>query len=355
MIIVLIIIIFFIVLWLIPGFTRPIKIPGSIASLEKVKLGGQDQWILIRGVDKTNPVILFLHGGPGTADMCLLRRYMTELEKHFVVVSWDQRGAGKSYRAIHPESSMIIRQFIYDTYELTRLLCGRFNQTRIYLAGHSWGSVLGVLTVERYPELYHAYIGIGQVADMPQNELLSYDWTLEQAEKAKDSAVVRKLVEIGRPPYSGNWRVKFITQRRYLGKYGGEFYGSNKGAFPVVFGSLIRASEYNLRDKVNFFRGILETVRLLGPELMTVNLQEQVPELKVPVYFFLGKKDHEAPSVLAEQYFKILKAPFKELIWFENSAHLPNIEENSKYTDLLINHVLQARPETRKTDVPGGN
>lgn len=334
------------ILYLAPGYTSQIKdqrgrsVQGSIASLEKVKLGGKEQWILIRGVDVTKPVILFLHGGPGTADMSLLRRQTAELEKYFVVVSWDQRGAGKSFAAINPEPSMKISQFVSDAHELTQMLCQRFKQEKIFLVGHSWGSVLGILTVQKYPDLFHAYVGIGQIANMKENERLSYEWTLGQAKNANDQQTVKKLVELGNPPYSGNWQKKFMTQRRFLGKYGGEVYGNSKGAFPVVIGSLIRSTEYNLRDKVNFFRGIFASVRLVWPELMTINLAEQAPVLKVPVCFVLGRHDHEAPSTLAENYFKILKAPRKELIWFENSAHLPHVEENQKFNALLIEQLL---------------
>jgi pimeloyl-ACP methyl ester carboxylesterase len=175
------------ILCLIPGFTFPIKdrqghdISQSIASLEKINLGRQEQWILIRGMDITKPVILFLHGGPGTSNMCLLRKYTDELEKHFIVVTWDQRGAGKSYQAINPHSSMTIDRLVLDTGELTQLLCHRFNQQKIFLVGHSWGSLIGILSIQKYPDLYHAYIGIGQIVNMQENEQISYDWTLAQA------------------------------------------------------------------------------------------------------------------------------------------------------------------------------
>jgi pimeloyl-ACP methyl ester carboxylesterase len=175
---------------------------------------------------------------------------------------------------------------------------------------------------------------------MKENELESYEWTLEQAKRSNDKNVIKKLNEIGKPPYTGNWRKKFITQRRILGKYGGELYGSSNGAFTLVLKNLILSPEYSLRDKVNFFRGIFTSVKLLLPELMTINLKTQALNLNVPVYFVLGIHDHEAPFMIAEQYFNLLNAPVKELIWFENSAHLPNIEENSKFTNLLINHIL---------------
>jgi pimeloyl-ACP methyl ester carboxylesterase len=334
------------ILFLIPGFTFPIKdrqghdVPGSIASLEKVNLGGQEQWILIRGMDITKPVILFLHGGPGTANMCLLRKYTDELEQHFIVVTWDQRGAGKSYQAINPHSSMTIDRFILDTGELTQLLCHRFNQQKIFLVGHSWGSLIGISSIQKYPGLYHAYIGIGQIVNMEENEQISYDWTLAQAIKAEDKQAVRTLTEIGTPPYTGDGQKKLMTQRRLLGKYGGELYGSSKGAFPLIFSSLLCATEYTLLDKVNFFKGIFASNHLLWQELLTINLSNQALFFEVPIYFALGKHDYEVPSVLSEQYFNIIEAPKKEIIWFENSAHFANIEENEKFNNLLINRVF---------------
>jgi pimeloyl-ACP methyl ester carboxylesterase len=334
------------ILFLIPGFTLAIKdrqghdVPGSIASLEKFNLGGQEQWILIRGVDITKPVILFLHGGPGTSNMCLLRKYTDELEQHFIVVTWDQRGAGKSYQAINPHSAMTIDRFVLDTGELTQLLCHRFNQQKIFLVGHSWGSLIGILSIQKYPDLYHAYIGIGQIVNMQENEQISYDWTLAQATKAKDNRAVKTLTEIEPPPYTGDWQKKFMTQRGLLGKYGGELYGSSKGAFPLIFISLMCATEYTLIDKVNFFKGIFASNHLLWQELLTINLKKQVLSFEVPIYFALGRHDYEVPSVLAEQYFNIIEAPKKEMIWFENSAHLANIEENEKFNNLLINRIL---------------
>ncbi len=347
--IILFIILFFIfLLFFLPGYTIPFKdingnrLPKSITSLEKVKLGGNEQWILIRGEDKTNPVMLFLHGGPGTSDMGLLRRNMPDLEKHFVTVYWDQLGAGKSFSAAIPKSSMNINSFVTDAHELTELLIKRFRHKKIFLTGHSWGSVLGILTIQKYPELFYAYIGIGQIANMKENELVSYEWTLEQAKRSDKISDVKKLIEIGKPPYTGNWRKKFMTERRLLGKYGGELYGSSNGAFFLVLKNLLLSPEYCLKDKINFFRGIFTSVKLIFPELLHVDLRRQALCLKIPVYFILGKHDYEAPFMLAEQYFKLLNAPVKELFWFENSAHLPHIEENSKFQKLLINHILPA-------------
>lgn len=150
------------------GLTAPIKdanreiIPRSIASLEKIKLGGMDQWILIRGNDVSNPVLLWLHGGPGAAQMPIAHHFDKNLEKDFIVVHWDQRGAGKSNPKDFDEQTMTFEQFITDAHELTQYLKRRFNTEKIYLVGHSWGTQLGIKMVQLYPEDYFAYIGIGQ-------------------------------------------------------------------------------------------------------------------------------------------------------------------------------------------------
>lgn len=344
---ILIIVVGILIACLIPGRTAPITdvqgipIPGSVASLERTKLGGVEQWILIRGENAANPVLLFLHGGPGTSEMTLLRKYnLAVLEKHFTVVVWDQRGAGKSYAAINPEAGMNIEQFVSDAHELTLLLCRRFNRRRICLAGHSWGSILGVLTVKKYPELYDAYIGIGQVVNMLEGERVSYEWTLAQATQANDTKSVRKLKAMGVPPYSGHWQSKVIAQRGILAKYGGEVYGNRRGGVFVLVRSLLEAVEYSWIDRLNFFRGISASMRLMWPQLLRVNLLEQAAELEVPVYFLEGKHDYESPSRLADQYYQALKAPGKKLVWFEHSAHLLNAEEPEKFNEFFVKEVL---------------
>lgn len=156
---------------------RPL--PGSIASLETPSLGGVRQSVLLRGRDTANPVLLFLHGGPGTSELGILRAHnLPALEARYTVAVWDQRGAGKSFAAREPRAGMTVEQLLEDTLELSELLGRRFGGRRIFLAGHSWGSLLGVLAVARRPELFHAWIGVGQVAHMLEGERASYDWTL---------------------------------------------------------------------------------------------------------------------------------------------------------------------------------
>ncbi len=311
----------------------------SIAALEKLRIGGSDQWLLLRSENTDNPVILFLHGGPGTSQLTANRRNTRLLEKHFIVVNWDQRGAGKSYAAIAAADKMTIEQFVEDTRELTTWLMKRFGKERIVLAGHSWGSAIGALTVAKYPELYHAYVGIGQVANMEEGEAASYQWTLEQAKKRGRRRAVRALEKIGPPPYQGDWRAKMIRERSYVGRFGGEVHGSSIGATGLVLGGLLFSREYGLVDRICYFRGILGSIALLWPQLLKVDLFKSVPELKVPVFFMAGRHDHEVPAEIAARYFAALRAPAKELVWFENSAHMVNSEERDAFNKFLVENV----------------
>jgi pimeloyl-ACP methyl ester carboxylesterase len=330
---------------LIPAGTpriRPARAAPAtpIASLQKVRIGGADQWIVQRSEDIRNPLLLFLHGGPGTSQLTLNRRNTRSLERFFTVVNWDQRGAGKSYGAIRDVDRMNVDQFVEDTRELTSYLLRTFHQERLVLVGHSWGTVVGVLTVDRYPELFSCYVGIGQVARPRDGESLSYRWTLDQARRHGDRRAVAVLVGMGPPPYAGDWRRKTVTQRRYLARYGGEVHGSRNGAMGLVLGSLLRSREYTLVDRVNYFRGILGSMRLLWPQLLEIDLFERVPELGVPVFFMEGRYDQEAPAGIAEAYFDQLEAPSKELIWFEQSAHMPNSEERDRFNRIMVEKVL---------------
>jgi len=333
-------------LFVIPGATPKIdarRHPNSIAVLEQVPVNETRQWVLIRSENATSPVVLFVHGGPGTSWLTLMRRNTQPLESHFTVVNWDQRRAGKSFAAGRDDTGMTMRQFVDDVIDLSAYLARRFGKKKILLVGHSWGSAIGLLAASRAPDLFSAYVGIGQVSNMAEGERISYDWTLKQAMKAMDHASLKRLTQIGPPPYRGtNWRSKYLTERRILGKHGGEYFGSDSGAFAVVLKNLMFSREYTMLDRINFFRGVFQSVSALYPQLSLTDLFVDVPEVKIPVYFCLGRHDYEVPSVLAAQYFEVLQAPRKRLVWFESSAHLPNIEEKDMFNAFMINTVLPA-------------
>jgi pimeloyl-ACP methyl ester carboxylesterase len=339
-------------LFILPASTPRIdrrRYPNSLASLEQVALNASQQWILIRSENTTNPIVLFVHGGPGTSQLGLMRRDTRALEKHFTVVNWDQRGAGKSFAAGRDRAHMTMAQIVDDIIALSSYLTERFHQPNVLLVAHSWGSAVGVLAAAKRPDLFSAYVGIGQMSRSAESELLSYQFTLEQAQARADKSTLAKLRELGPPPYTGrSWRSRFMRQRSILAQYGGEYHGSQVGALGVVLRNVC-SREYTMLDRINFFRGILHSLDTLFPELGQTDLFLQVPELEIPVYFCLGRHDREVPSTLSARYFEALKAPSKQLLWFENSSHMPNTEEQEKFNQFMIHTVLPALAEPRGT------
>lgn len=312
---------------------------NSITKLEEIDLNGRKEWISIRGVDKDKPVILMLAGGPGGSQMAAFRHELSELEKHFVVVNWDQPGSGKSYYAIN-NNDISVNTYLEDGYVLTKYLCDSFNQDKIYLLGESWGSALGIFMIEQHPELYHAFIGTGQMVDFLETEKIDYELALKLAEESNDTKKVNKLKANGKPPYYG----KDVTWKsaEYINYLSSEMM-SNLAIHNNGYNTFrdIYSSEYGIIDKINYVRGIIKTFNNVYQQLYEIDLRTDYNELEVPVYFFIGKHDINAPTKLVEEYYDILDAPKKKLIWFEHSGHSPWINER----DLFIEEVLKVKEE----------
>jgi len=177
------------------------------------------------------------------------------------------------------------------------------------------------------------------MSDMAEGETISYRWTLDQARQRGDHRAIRALERIGPPPYQRDLRKSTVTQRRYLARFGGEVYRNRRGAMGIVLRNLVFSRDYTISDRANYFRGIFNSMDRLWPELLTVNLFEQVPILDVPVFLMEGRQDWEVPAVLAAQYFDALHAPDKQLVWFEHSGHLPNTEQRDLFNEHLRRQV----------------
>jgi len=306
-------------------------IPESIAVLESVELGGIEQSILIRGRNKENPVLLWLHGGPGAAQMPLAHELDNELEKEFVLVHWDQRGAGKSNQSGFDETTMTFEQFLDDAFELVQYLRQRFKRDKIYLLGHSWGTQLGIELVARHPEMFYAYIGVSQLVDNRKGVEIAYDWLIEQITENEDKTSLNRLHEIGTPPYRHSDYREFAD---LILLYGGNFDVSMKQLVLIA----LRAPEYNYHDYIRWIRGANRGGKPMHREgqMQAVNVRETITLLEIPVYFFMGEKDYNTPLQLVQEYYTILDAPFKEIVTFENSAHTPFLGEPDKFTRELI-------------------
>jgi pimeloyl-ACP methyl ester carboxylesterase len=315
--------------------------------LEKITLGDLEQWIFIRGIDQTNPVLVFLHGGPGIPllGMSSSRRNDKELIKHFTVVHWDQRGAGKSYYQDIPVHSMTYDRFVEDCNELIDYLRNRFRTPKVFIVAHSGGTVIGMKTAHKYPEKIHAYVGVSQSIDGYDEQKVAYDFILEQAEKIGDISRYNAIKAIGPPPYDSP--KKYLKQAGHIGRYGGFLADSSikqyfkMGVLIIYF---LTSPEYSLLEGFRTFRnkGFDFTMNAIWEEYKNINLTKEIQSIKVPIYFFEGKYDMTTPTVLVEKFYGNLNAEKgKYLIIFENSGHLPMIEEKERYEELLINTVLK--------------
>jgi pimeloyl-ACP methyl ester carboxylesterase len=219
---------------------------------------------------------------------------------------------------------------VADAVSLVELLLKRFGQKKLFLVGHSWGSAITMKVAQSRPELLHALVGMGQVVDMKRGEQISYDYALEGARKAGNAKAVRQLEKIGAPPYMGNglW-----LQRRWLSEYKGDTWSLDmKGVLAIG----LRATEYSFADFVRFLKGVRFSNKLLWSELSEVNFARDPAPLAVPVFFFAGRHDYTTPFQLVQEFFDALKAPSKRLIWFEDSAHMPNLEEPARFQAELV-------------------
>lgn len=237
-----------------PGSTSPIRdqhghlVPDSIASLEKISIGGIEQWILIRGKNVSNPILLWLHGGPGASQIPVARYFNGDLEKDYVVVNWDQRGAGKSNPPDFDENTLTFQQFIDDGHELTLYLKERFDQKKIYLLGHSWGTMPGIKLAQAYPQDYYAYIGVSQVVDPTASQEVSHAWLLAQIKNRGSQKDLEQLVMLSPPPYPDQG--KYVFYIHLVGSYGGDL---DVAMSELIWVSL-QSSEYNLLDLLAWFR-----------------------------------------------------------------------------------------------------
>ncbi len=323
--------------------TPPIKgpdgkpLPGSISSLEQITLNGTEQWITIRGQDATKPVLLNLGmGGPGGGGFTT-RSTFQPLEKDFMVVRWDEPGTGKAYGVL-PITSLTPERFIEDGHALTLYLIERFQQDKIYLYGVSWTSILGVWLVQRYPELYYAYIGNAQMINTTENDIMGYELAIRYLADRGDSAKADELRRNGPPPYLGPGMLdKYVAYLDVLNVY--------MGSLPLSVGAPIvpfMAFEYGYVDKINHTRGLQVSFQVVYPQLKDLDFITQAPKLDVPVYVFTGRNDVNAMASLVEEYYGVLQAPSKHLTWLDGGHGLDS-RNRAQFVDVMVNTVL---PET---------
>ncbi|HLS45183.1 MAG TPA: alpha/beta fold hydrolase [Ornithinicoccus sp.] len=326
-----------------PAGTAPITdaegavVPGSIAELVAIEVGGHEQHLMIRGHDSGAPVLLFLEGGPGGSALGRMRRSAEPLETRFVVVTWDQRGTGKSYPALDPTQTHTVEQAVSDTVDVTDHLRQRFGQDRIYLVGSSWGSIIGVRAAQQRPDAYHAFVGTGQMVDPFETDQLMYAENLTQARDSGDTGRVARLQSMGPPPYADtlDYTEALAGNPEWMDFPHGADYDP-RSEYPMAF----LVEEYTLVEQLRGMAAIAETFAVLYPQLEGLDFRQDATDLEVPVYLLQGAHEAAGRATLAEAWFDLLDAPTKEWITLDHSGHTPPYDEPGRFAEIMIGTVL---------------
>jgi len=319
---------------------RAIHSPQGIDLLEAVRIGGIDQWIHVRGENVNNPVLLFIHGGPGIAFIALAGTIQRPWEKHFTVVQWDQRGAGKTYAANDRElqrHTMTVARMEQDALEVVNYLRARFKRNTIIVVGHSWGTVLGLWLAHEHPEVIAAYVGVAQLVNAKQNDTTAFEDALAMARAQHWADAIRDLESLRPyPPPDVDLRKGSIAQTwqaRLLGP------PADRPQFidvPRLLSTLLSAPEYSLRDVYGFTRAQVFSLETMIPEVRNLDLATLGTSFRVPIFFFHGRHDPYCPPALIERYAATITAPRHELVWFERDGHFPFFEDPQGFTDALV-------------------
>lgn len=319
----------------LPTWTHHIKGNNSISVLEQVEINGSNHEIMIRGNNKDNPVIIFVHGGPGCPEIPYAHKYQNLLESKFTVVNYDQRASGKSYHFFEDYSNLSSDLLVEDLVAMTDYISERLGKEKVILIGHSYGTYIGMQAAHKAPEKYEAYIGIGQMSNQVDSEVEALNYSINQAQNAGNIDDISDLNGLTEKIQNGDT----FVPRNYIAKYGGSVRlidnpdGDNLG--------ILLSSEYNLLDLIRYNFGISNSQNVLLEDILKEPLPTIVTRLDLPVYFVMGEYDYMTTSKEAKKYFDIIEAKQKEFISFEQSAHYPQFEEKEKFFEWMSDKFIK--------------
>ena len=305
-----------------------------------IEVNGDIQNIHIRGNDPYAPIVLFVHGGPGVCDRSWVMPIQAPLlADRFLMVCWDQRMAGKSYHRKNRDLPMTLDQAVADLHDVVLYLCERFHRKKIFLVGHSWGTILSTLYLQKHHNHIAAYVGMGQFINGAENETISYDFVMDYAREHGDEKAIKALEEIG-APVGGIYKDGMdglMVQRNYMTKFGGGSYKEKENIYKSVLRPFLTSREYNVaKDLPKYYRGTFHCLEQLWPQVVALKFDETVKKIDVPVFLFQGDHDRNTPTELVEPWFEKLEAPYKEWVAFHESAHSPIKEEPDLFAARLI-------------------
>jgi pimeloyl-ACP methyl ester carboxylesterase len=293
-----------------------ISSPKGIDEAKFVKIGGIEQWITIRGWDRDNPVLLFVHGGPGDVTNPWTFALFAPWEKLFTVVQWDERGAGRTLRKSGPSiaPTITVDRMVQDGIELSEYLRKHLGKDKIIIVAHSFGTILGLGMVRARPELYYAYVGTGQVADEVKNYSVAYDALLQKAKISGNQQAIDELSRVGPPPYASGagYRVQW--------KWANAFEGADQFLWGTI-GLALVSPGYSVQDINDTGDGEMLSAERLVPQTKSSGPKELGLEFSIPVFFIQGAEDFTTPTALARNYLDSITAPKKAFVKIDGGGH----------------------------------
>ncbi|WP_245976808.1 alpha/beta fold hydrolase [Oceanobacillus arenosus] len=328
---------------------------NGLSNVDRVMIGDINQTILIQAEDVTKPILLFLHGGPsmpipGVSSKgrdYTIATNTKELVKNFMLVFWDQRGTGKSYNNHIAEETMNVSQFVADTIELTDYLRKRFVKKKIFLVGHSWGTVIGLKAASAFPEKYYSYVGISQIVNWVENDRLGLIWTKEEATRRKNMKALKELIAVGEPPWTESVE-QWGVLRKWQRNFNTFTYKTEDNRYPkllMFFWQMMQSKEYNLKDMADTFAKGFKLVYSDNfiHELSQIDFAKSTPKIAIPATFFHGRKDVHVYGKPVEDYVEALVADSgKQFVWFEKSAHAFHPDDTKEIEMRLIDELKYA-------------
>lgn len=317
-------------------------IAHSIAEKVFVEINGIEQGMIIKGVNIDKPVLLIVHGGPGLSDYFLSKIYDTGLENEFVVCYWEQRGTGLSFHNDMDKKMFNTEQFIKDTIEVTQYLRQRFNQDKIFILGHSWGTYLGLMAAKREPELYVAYIAMSQIVNQKESEIEAYQYMLDQYTIKGNKKMIKRLNEYHIMDDENELLMyrKSALRDQAMHDLGVGTMHDMDSVIQGLFLPSLRCRDYTIEERINIWRGKIfskDTQMLFTIDDFDARID--VASLDLPIYFLAGIYDYTTSYKLQKVYYDMLDAPIKGFYTFHDSAHSPIFEEPSFALEIFLQDI----------------
>lgn len=296
---------------------------AGIDETETIDIGAIKQVISIKGKDANKPILLYLHGASGNSGASLIAKAETvtsKLQEHFVVVLWDQREYGETIRLNKSPQPLTLKLLKDDAHEMVKYLLKKFGRQKLYIVGHSMGTILGFHIAQNYPELLYAFVAISPPVDNAASQKIALDILKKYFKKLNTQKALKELATVKTP---ANDFASMFIQYRWQAEFDGE-----------------RITDEQVEQARPILKKSMESRGALFNELNNINQMKNIPSVKCPVYFFAGRKDFQTNAIITEKFYKKIQAPKKGFFWFEKSAHdVPNTEPDLMQ-DIIINKIL---------------